>query len=108
MEKRRLSLLESKQVLISLVESVGKEGGEDGDCGSGDVRVREIEIGVNTGNDDVPEIGGETSGADKIEGKLFGDDRGKGSNDFFDGRFGELFLDFLLSTSKFLMSFVLF
>nr|POE75359.1 hypothetical protein CFP56_19075 [Quercus suber] len=48
-----------------------------------------IEIGVNADDDGVPEIGGETSGADEIEGKLFGDGGGKGSDDFFDGGFGE-------------------
>ena len=73
-----------------LGESMGREGGEDRDCGSGDVRVREIEIGANAGDDGVPEIGGEMSGADEIEGELFGDGRGRGSDDFFDGGFGEL------------------
>ena len=68
---------------------MGREGGEDGDCRGGDVRVREIEIGANAGDDGVPEVGGETSGADEIEGELFGDGGGRGSDDFFDGGFGE-------------------
>ena len=70
---------------------MGREGGEDGDCGGSDVKVGEIEIEANVGDDSVPEIGGETSGADEIECELFGDGRGRGSNDFFDGEFGELF-----------------
>ena len=91
MEKRRLSLLESKQVSISLVESMGREDGEDGDCSGDDVKIGEIEIGANADDDGVPEIGGETSGADEIKGELFGDSGGRGSDNFFDSGFGELF-----------------
>ena len=70
---------------------MGREGREDGDCGDSDVMVGEIEIGANSGDDDVLEIGGETSGAYEIEGELFGDGRGRGSDDIFDDGFGELF-----------------
>ena len=70
---------------------MGREGGEDGDCGGGDVMVGEIEIRANVGDDSVPKIGGEMSGVDEIECELFGDGRGRGSDDFFDSRFGELF-----------------
>nr|POE91055.1 hypothetical protein CFP56_46352 [Quercus suber] len=80
-----------------LGESVGREGREDGDCGGNDVKVGEIEIEENADDDGVPKIGGEMSGADEIEGELFGDGRGKGSNDFFNGRFGELFGFFVVN-----------
>nr|POE97152.1 hypothetical protein CFP56_20005 [Quercus suber] len=48
-----------------------------------------IEIRVDAGDDGVPEIGDETSGANEIEGELFGDSRGRGSDDFFDSGFGK-------------------
>lgn len=62
---------------------MGREGGEDGDCGGNDVKVEEIEIKEKIDDDSVLRIGTETSGVEEIEGELFGDGRGKGSDDFF-------------------------
>lgn len=68
---------------------MGGEGGENGNSGGGDVRVHEVEIVADAGDDGIPEIGGETRGTDEIEGELFGDGGGRRSYDFFDGGFGE-------------------
>lgn len=71
-------------------EKVGGDGGEERDGGGGDVRVGEIEVGFNAGNDGVPEVGSEArGGADEVEGELLTDGGGRGGDDLLDGGFGD-------------------
>lgn len=71
-------------------EKVGRDGGEEGDGGGGDVRVGEVEVGYDAGDDGVPEVGGKTrGGADEIECELFTDGGGGGGDNLFDGGFGD-------------------
>lgn len=52
---------------------MGGEGGEDGNSGGCHIGIGELKVGADPEADSVPEIGGETGGADEIEGEFFGD-----------------------------------
>ena len=55
----------------------------------GDIGVGEVKIGADAGANYLPEVGSETSGTNKVKGKLFGDGGGERRDDLFDGRFGK-------------------
>lgn len=70
-------------------EAVGGDGGEDGDSGGSDVGIGEVEIGADAGADGIPEVRGEASRADEVEGELLADGGGGGGDDLLAGRFGD-------------------
>lgn len=76
-------------VVDQLAKAVGGDGGEDGDGCGGDIRVGEVKIGADAGANCLPEVGSETSGTNKVKGKLFGDGGGGRRDDLLDGRFGK-------------------
>lgn len=72
-----------------LAKAVGGDGSEDGDGCGGDIGVGEVKVGADAGANCLPEVGSETSGTNKVKGKLFGDGGGGRRDDLFDGRFGK-------------------
>lgn len=71
-----------------LGKSVRRNGGEDGNCGSSNVRIRKVEVGADTGAYSFPEIVSEAGGADEVEGELLADGGGWGSDDLIHGGLG--------------------